>query len=32
MNVPMNRPMTATPTQTAPILQVHTTVSASAVS
>ena len=28
MNVPMNRPMTATPTQTAPTVQVHTSVSA----
>ena len=28
MNVPMNRPMTATLTQTAPTVQVHTTVSA----
>ena len=29
MNVPMNRPMTVTPTQTAPTVQVHTTASAS---
>ena len=28
MNVPMNRPMTVTTMQTAPTVQVHTTVSA----